>query len=205
MIKSHWAALNDLVSERTGRKWVLFVDRDGVINRRVVDDYVRNWDQFEWLPGSASALRSLKEWAPNIVVVTNQQGIGKGLMSNEDVHQIHQHLLADLGVPPAVDDFLVCPHLEALRCNCRKPKPGLVLDWLRQHADCRPELSVVVGDSLSDIALANNLSATFGTCPSIHIADASNPAVPALNPDFSFESLQDLAMSIQQVLKEQRE
>lgn len=78
-----YAAIRKMVAERAGHQWCLFLDRDGVINRQVVGDYVRNWRQFEWLPGAARALKKLRAWAPYIVVVTNQQGVGAGLMSAE--------------------------------------------------------------------------------------------------------------------------
>lgn len=91
-----YAAIRKMVAERAGHQWCLFLDRDGVINRQVVGDYVRNWRQFEWLPGAARALKKLRAWAPYIVVVTNQQGVGAGLMSAVDVMVIHRHLQCSL-------------------------------------------------------------------------------------------------------------
>lgn len=165
-----YAAIRKMVAERAGHQWCLFLDRDGVINRQVVGDYVRNWRQFEWLPGAARALKKLRAWAPYIVVVTNQQGVGAGLMSAVDVMVIHRHLqmqLASDGV--LIDGFQVCPHHRSQRCGCRKPRPGLVLDWLRRHPDSEPLLSIVVGDSLSDLELAHNVAAAAGACASVQI------------------------------------
>jgi histidinol-phosphate phosphatase family protein len=150
------AIVKGFVDEREGRDWCLFLDRDGVINRRVVGDYVREWRQFEWLPGALAALKVLRRWAPHVVVVTNQQGIGKGLMTERDVAAIHQRIQD--AVP--LDAFQVCPHLESAACDCRKPRPGLVRQWLNDNPECDSSLSIVVGDSASDLELARNVAAT---------------------------------------------
>ncbi|WP_368628138.1 D-glycero-alpha-D-manno-heptose-1,7-bisphosphate 7-phosphatase [Mycobacterium tuberculosis] len=182
-----------MVAERAGHQWCLFLDRDGVINRQVVGDYVRNWRQFEWLPGAARALKKLRAWAPYIVVVTNQQGVGAGLMSAVDVMVIHRHLqmqLASDGV--LIDGFQVCPHHRSQRCGCRKLRPGLVLDWLGRHPDSEPLLSIVVGDSLSDLELAHNVAAAAGACASVQIGGASSGGVA----DASFDSLWEFAVAV---------
>ena len=188
-----YAAIRKMVAERAGHQWCLFLDRDGVINRQVVGDYVRNWRQFEWLPGAARALKKLRAWAPYIVVVTNQQGVGAGLMSAVDVMVIHRHLqmqLASDGV--LIDGFQVCPHHRSQRCGCRKPRPGLVLDWLGRHPDSEPLLSIVVGDSLSDLELAHNVAAAAGACASVQIGGASSGGVA----DASFDSLWEFAVAV---------
>ena len=199
--QAHRAAVGKLVADRIGRDWCLFLDRDGVINRRVVGDYVRSWRQFEWLPGAQVALKTLREWAPHLVVVTNQQGIGKGLMSARDVATVHTHLEADLAAGGvAIDGFAVCPHLESAGCACRKPAPGLVLDWLRRHPDTQPSLSIMVGDSESDLELARNVAAAVGRCVSIHIGRGS----PGEVADVTFDSLADLAVAVREARVEQR-
>lgn len=140
------------------------------------------------MPGAPLALRKLREWAPHLVVVTNQQGIGKGLMSADDVAVIHERLQAELAVDGlAIDAFQVCPHLESVGCACRKPRPGLVLDWLGQHPDSELLLSIMVGDSLGDLELARNVG-----CGSIHIGDASLEGIA----DASFDSLWDFADAV---------
>jgi histidinol-phosphate phosphatase family protein len=190
---AHHSAVRELVAERAGRQWCLFLDRDGVINRQRVGEYVRSWRQFEWLPDARCALKKLREWAPHLVVVTNQQGIGKGLMSADDVAAIHQHLQAELAADGVViDAFQVCPHLESALCACRKPRPGLVLDWLRKHPDSESLLSIVVGDSQGDLELAHNVAATAGGCASIHIGRASSRGVV----NASFDSLWDFAVAV---------
>ncbi|MGD9623018.1 MAG: D-glycero-alpha-D-manno-heptose-1,7-bisphosphate 7-phosphatase [Mycolicibacterium sp.] len=198
---THYPAVRKLVVERVGREWCLFLDRDGVMNRQVVGDYVRTWRDFEWLPRVPLALKMLREWAPRVVVVTNQQGIGKGLMSAGDVEAIHRSLRAELAADNVlIDEFQVCPHLEALGCACRKPKPALVLDWLKQHSDLEPSLSIMVGDSECDLELANNVAAVSGGCSSVQIGRGTDQDAVA---DASFDTLWDFAVAVKQARKEE--
>lgn len=198
---AHYAAVRKVVVERAGREWCLFLDRDGVINRRIVGDYVRRWRDFEWLSRAPLALKRLREWAPHLVVVTNQQGIGKGLMSADDVAAIHHHLRAELAADGVfIDAFQVCPHLESAGCACRKPRPGLVLDWLGRHPDIEPSLSIMVGDSQSDLELAHNVAAAAGGCASIQIGRRTHRGAVA---DVSFDSLWDFAVAVARAREEQ--
>ena len=194
------ALVRALVEERAGREWCLFLDRDGVINRRIVGDYVRNWQQFEWLPGAQSAVQILSRWAPHVVVVTNQQGIGKGLMTDHDVAVIHRRMqdAVDSG-GRAFDAVQVCPHLAAQDCACRKPRPGLVLDWLADNPECEPHLSIVVGDSVSDLELANNVAATVGGCVAVHVTDGTEPH----QADIDSASLWDFAVEVAAARREE--
>ncbi|MEI7981828.1 MAG: phosphatase, partial [Bacteroidota bacterium] len=79
-----------LLNLKIDHTWTLFLDRDGVINRRIVGNYAKSCDQFEFIPGVLDAIRQFSLIFGKIIVVTNQQGIGKGLMSREDVTAIHQ-------------------------------------------------------------------------------------------------------------------
>ena len=192
----HELTVPELVGRRAGREWCLFVDRDGVINRQIIGDYVRNWTQFEWLPSSEHALNELRAWAPHLVVVTNQQGVGKGLMTEDEVVTIHQNLLREVASSgAAIDCFLVCPHLETARCACRKPNPGLVLGWLEANPEVDPSLSVMVGDSASDFEMARNVAAVTGGCASIRIGHTSPPG----GVDATFDSLWDFANTVRDV------
>ena len=189
--------IGDLVAARTSGEWCLFVDRDGVINCRIVGDYVRNWRDFEWLPGAKNALKILRCWSPYLVVVTNQQGVGKQLMSIADVASIHAHMqseLAELGF--AIDDFEVCPHLDAADCPCRKPKPGMVLDWLKRHPECDPALSVMVGDSPTDLEMARHVASATGGCIGIEVNADSLAGGGVNKPSASFPSLWDFAAAV---------
>jgi D-glycero-D-manno-heptose 1,7-bisphosphate phosphatase len=172
---------------RPDTDWCLFLDRDGVLNRQVVGDYVRSWAQFEWLPGALSALVRLSDWAPHVVVVTNQQGVGKGLMDESDLEDIHVRMRQQVvGAGGRLDAVLACPHRERDRCRCRKPRAGLGTAWLQDRPWIDPEKCVVVGDSWRDIAMGRVLTSGRGRCVWIGPRDAE-PPVPT--PDAGFESL----------------
>lgn len=187
------AVARALVAGRAGREWCLFLDRDGVINRRIIGDYVRDWSQFEWLPGAREAINILSRWAPHIAVVTNQQGIGKGLMTDDDLAVIHRHMQDEVARGGREFDAIqVCPHLESAGCACRKPRPGLVLDWLADNPGCDPRLSLIVGDSVSDLNLARNVAARVGECAAVHITSGAEVGEAAL----SAASLWDFAVEV---------
>ena len=193
------AAVRRLVQERKSRNWCLFLDRDGVLNRRVVGDYVRDREQFEWLPNASLAVAELRDWAPYLVVVTNQQGVGKGFMGMDDVASIHEQLQRDLTGTNlgAIDSFLVCPHLAGAGCCCRKPKAGLVLRWLDRHPRSEPSLCVVVGDSRSDMELASNVAAATGGCGRIYIGDGDGDGGTG-DADACFTSLWEFACAVKE-------
>ena len=133
----------------------VFLDRDGVINRHLPGDYVRTWDDFQFLPGALEGLAVLAERVDYVVVVTNQQGVGKGLMTMHALTVIHQRMVAEVETNRGrIDDVLFCPHLESLGCACRKPRPGMVVDWLGQHPEIDARHCLMIGDSVTDIELA---------------------------------------------------
>lgn len=143
------------------RSWTLFLDRDGVINRRRVDDYVKNPDQFEFLAGVTDALKLLKDQFGKIIVVSNQQGVGKGLMTMGDVGTVHDFMLkaiSDAG--GRVDTVFFCPALEKDGSFDRKPRIGMALKARKMFPEIRFKKSVMVGDSLSDMVFGRSAGMT---------------------------------------------
>jgi D-glycero-D-manno-heptose 1,7-bisphosphate phosphatase len=137
------------------RRNVVFIDRDGVINRES-PDYIKGPEEFRFLPGSLEALRRLTEEGYALIVVTNQSALHRRLISPAGLAQIHQEMCrAVAGSGGAVLDILVCPHLPEEGCDCRKPKPGMLLAAQRKH---RIDLSsaILIGDKASDIACGVN-------------------------------------------------
>ena len=125
-----------------------------MINENVDGDYVRSWEGLRILPGALEAIAELTRAGYPIVIVTNQQGVGKGLMAASDVEEIHRRLVREIErAGGRVAAVRYCPHLEAEGCNCRKPKPGLLVEAARElRADLAR--SVFVGDAVSDVAAA---------------------------------------------------
>lgn len=142
---------------RAGRNWTLFMDRDGVINKQIIDGYVLSNDQFEFLPGVLKAIPMLNLCFDRIFIVTNQQCIGYGLISALAIEGIHKMMLSkinDLG--GSIDHVFVAPYLESDKNTYRKPGIGMVLDALRSYPDTDLSKSIMVGDSESDMQLGRN-------------------------------------------------
>jgi D-glycero-D-manno-heptose 1,7-bisphosphate phosphatase len=134
----------------------VFLDRDGVINvdRR---DYVKSWAEFKFLPHVFEALRLLRKNNLRVVVVTNQSAVGRGLMSISTLRGIHEKMLRAIEAKGGrIEAIYYCPHRPDEKCNCRKPKPGLVL---KAKKDLRIDLSrsYLVGDSRKDVELARSV------------------------------------------------
>lgn len=143
-----------------GMKTVVFLDRDGVINKKPPElDYVKSWEEFEWLPKAKEAIKRLNEAGFLVIVVTNQRGVARGLMSKKDVEEIHRRMQQELSKLGAkIDAFYYCPHNIGDNCSCRKPKPGLIN---KSQADFSlPPGGVMIGDSRCDLDLAKTASLT---------------------------------------------
>jgi D-glycero-D-manno-heptose 1,7-bisphosphate phosphatase len=139
----------------------VFLDRDGVLNRKLPEgEYVSAWEHFHLLPGAAEAIGKLKVAGLRVLVVSNQRGVALGLYRREDVDRIHAELQKELAPRGAeIDGFYFCPHDKGA-CNCRKPLPGLFEQARSQFPDIEPETSLMIGDSLSDIEFGRNLGMT---------------------------------------------
>ena len=128
----------------------IFVDRDGVICRNR-DDHVKNWDEFEFLPGAQDALVRLAQSDLCIIVITNQANVNRHVVSGAVVDEIHEHMSqAVRAAGGRIDRVLCCPHRPDEQCGCRKPKPGLLLEAARD-LDIDLAQSYLVGDAKSDM------------------------------------------------------
>ena len=142
-------SLKDL---KIDKNWSLFLDRDGVINRRIVDGYVSNWEQFEFIPGVKEALKEVSGIFGRIVVVSNQQGVGKGLMNETEVEKVHERMISEVAAAGGhIDAVFFCPALENERSFNRKPNIGMALQARKCFSEIRFRQSVMVGDSLTDM------------------------------------------------------
>lgn len=138
--------------------WSLFLDRDGVLNRRIVDGYIAHWGEFEWLPGALEALKILSGVFGSMVVVSNQQGVGKGIMSHEELKEIHANLLNDVRkYGGRIDAIYYSSHLEKEGAFFRKPNVGMGLKARKEFPAIRFNQSFMVGDSLSDMLFGHRL------------------------------------------------
>ena len=139
------------------KSWTLFLDRDGVINVRLVDDYVKKIEEFEFLPGVLEAFKIFAEKFGRIIIVTNQQGVGKGLMTMHDVDEAHNYMRQAIEAQKGrIDAIYVCPQLKSDPDNFRKPSPKMA--YMAQHdfPEIDFEKSIMIGDSNSDIEFGKN-------------------------------------------------
>ncbi|MBL0323312.1 MAG: HAD-IIIA family hydrolase [Ignavibacteria bacterium] len=130
----------------------LFLDRDGVINRRIMGGYVRTPSEFVLLEAILPLLRSARSKGYLLILISNQQGVGKGLMSNHDLDVIHsfmQDLLAAQLDGRGLDDIRVCTDLDSAQSTRRKPAPGMLLEAIKEF-DLAPSQCWFLGDASTD-------------------------------------------------------
>jgi histidinol-phosphate phosphatase family protein len=143
------------------KDWTLFLDRDGVINRKLDNDYVKTIREFDFLPKVKQSISEFKKIFKRIVIVTNQQGVGKGLMTENDLEKVHTHMLSRLHQEQIlVDKVYFCPDLAAQNSINRKPNIGMALQAQKDFPEINFAKSVMIGDSLSDMEFGRNAGMT---------------------------------------------
>jgi D-glycero-D-manno-heptose 1,7-bisphosphate phosphatase len=132
----------------------VFLDRDGVINRRRLD-HVKSWAEFEFLPGAVEALAQLRRMGLRSIVITNQSAVGRGLLTQEQLSSIHRQMTSHITEAGGViERIYVCSHTPNANCGCRKPETEL---FLRASYELGIELagSIMIGDSRTDVEAAH--------------------------------------------------
>ncbi|HEV2124453.1 MAG TPA: D-glycero-beta-D-manno-heptose 1,7-bisphosphate 7-phosphatase [Chloroflexota bacterium] len=174
----------------------VFLDRDGVINENLDGTYVQSWETFRFLPRSVEAIAHLHRAGWPVVVVTNQAGVGKGVMTESALGEIHRRMLGEVEEAGGkIEAVMYCPHRSEEGCACRKPQPGL----LRQAAaelGLDLDRSVFVGDNITDVEAARAAG-----CRAILVLTGrgagSRAAVASLE---GVEVVQDVAEAVERIL-----
>lgn len=174
------------------KTWTLFLDRDGVFNEEKKADYIRNWDEFKFYEGILDAVALLNEKFGVTVMVTNQKGVGKKLMTTEDLNHIHQNMLSEIESRGGrIDKIYYCPELDDNAHN-RKPNPGMAFQAKTDFSSIDFTKSIMVGNKLSDM--------NFGRNAGIYTAfvATTNPETPFPHPsiDFRFDNLLAFAKAL---------
>jgi len=130
----------------------VFLDRDGVLIENIDGDYVRTLNQIIVLPGAKDAVNRLFQGGFLPVIVTNQAAVAKGLISFEQAWNIQRVVESTISPNQKVASML-CPHSETDDCNCRKPKPGMLLQMADEHK-INLHQSFLIGDAMTDVAAA---------------------------------------------------
>lgn len=130
---------------------IAFLDRDGVVNEKAPEhQYITTWSDFRFKEGVFEALRLLREQDYKVVIITNQRGIARKIMTEESLLDIHRRMCLELKQKGArIDGIFYCPHENGV-CQCRKPDIGLFLQ-AEKHFDVNKKESFMIGDSITDM------------------------------------------------------
>lgn len=178
-------------------KKVVFLDRDGTINTDS-PDYIKSWEEFEFLPASLNAIKQLTLHGFTTIVITNQSAVPRKLISLQELEHIHTMMRQTVRSNGGkINDVFYCPHLPADGCGCRKPQPGLIYQAQRKyHLDLAA--AVMVGDSDRDIVCAHN--AGCGHAVLVKTGNSKKAqrrlAKKGIAPDFVAEDLYEAAQWI---------
>ena len=140
------------------KSWALFLDRDGVINCKIPDAYVLDWKQFGFIPGSIEALKICASVFGRIIVVTNQQGVGKGLMTEKKLNEVHKEMIAEIESNKGkIDRIFYATQLAESNHIERKPNVGMGLKAKREFPEIDFRKTIMAGDSKSDMEFGHKL------------------------------------------------
>jgi len=137
------------------KRRAVFLDRDGTIAEEV--GYLNHLSRFQLFPFAGPAIRRLNEAGWPVIVVTNQSGATRGFFPETLIHQVHDRMVAELAAQGArIDGVYYCPHHSEQRCDCRKPKPGLLERAAREHG-LEMAGSFVVSDRYADVQMGQSV------------------------------------------------
>ncbi|HVY73988.1 MAG TPA: HAD family hydrolase [Puia sp.] len=138
------------------KSWTLFLDRDGVINYENPGNYVRNWNEFRFFPGTPENIAFFNKQFLRVILATNQRGVSRGLMTVADLEEIHRQMQQALGQQRGrIDQIYYCLDMEA-ESPCRKPNAGMAFQAVRDFPEIDLTKSVMVGNNLSDMGFGRN-------------------------------------------------
>jgi len=181
----------------------VLLDRDGVINFDS-PDYILSADQWQPIPGSLEAIARLHATGIKVTIVSNQSGLGRGMMDQETFNDIHAKMM--LAIEQAggfISHVSYCPHGPVDGCECRKPKPGMVLETLDALGlTGNPEQVLFIGDSIRDVEAAHAAGVPAMLVQSGYgDADSILQKAQVIQPDI--QACADLAAAVNLVLGEQ--
>lgn len=169
--------------------WTLFLDRDGVINEEKVGEYILHWNEFIFTKGTIDVFKKLSDRFGRIIIVSNQRGVGKGLMTEEALQTIHLEMQREVGIVDGrIDKIYYCTETDE-KCFYRKPNPGMALQALKDFPDIDFSKSIMVGNKLGDMKFgrAAGMFTVFVTTTNPH------QTFPHADIDLIFSSLYSFA------------
>ena len=168
----------------------IFLDRDRVINKEI--NYLHKIEDFEFINGVFKACQYLESLNYKIIIITNQSGISRGYYTESDFQKITKWMLSQFNNNNIdILDVIHCPHLPSDFCDCRKPKPGMLLSAKTKH-NIDMENSWIIGDRENDIKAANNA----GIINTILVKSGHEIDVLNSNSKFILDSIKDIDQAI---------
>ena len=135
----------------------IFLDRDGVLNKKMPKaKYVTKWSEWEWRKGSLEALKLLKDKGYKVIIISNQPGISRGMMSEKNLAKIHSNMIKDVKkIGAQIESIYICKCNWNDGCDCRKPKPGMIFNAQYDH-DINLSRTYFIGDDQRDMEAAKS-------------------------------------------------
>ncbi len=182
----------ELDLKQIGKTWTLFLDRDGVINEERVGEYVLHWGEFIFSKGVLDVFKKLSDCFGRVIIISNQRGVGKGLMTEADLQSIHLEMQREVEIVKGkIDKIYYCIEKDD-KCFNRKPNPGMALQAFHDFSDIDPSKSIMVGNKPGDMK--------FGRAAGMFtiFVRTTNPEQPFPHPDIdmAFPSLFDFASTL---------
>lgn len=171
------------------KSWTIFIDRDGVINHEKKEDYILNWNEFIFYNGVKDALHKISNKFGKVIIVSNQRGVGRGLMTETDLRHIHLQMQAVIEEAGGrIDKIYFCTSTDNKHPD-RKPNPGMAFHAKREFPEIDLSKTIMIGNKLSDMLFARNAGIY-----SVFVA-TTNPDTPFPHPDIDqhYASLPDFA------------
>jgi D-glycero-D-manno-heptose 1,7-bisphosphate phosphatase len=175
------------------KSWSLFLDRDGVINEKLENDYVKSWGDFRFKDGALQAIAGFEKIFGRIFIVTNQRGVGLGFMTEEKLNEIHQNMLLEVvKFSGRIDKIYYCIDAGS-ESACRKPNIGMALKAKSDFPEIEFSKSVIIGDSISDMEFGSRLG-----MQKIYIGNKMDQPKHSIICDMSIDSLLLFYLSLNQ-------
>lgn len=179
--------------KKINKDWTLFLDRDGIINVEKQDGYILHWGEFVFYEGVPKAVGEFSKLFNIIVMATNQRGVGKGLMTVDDLNDIHMNMLQELEKSEGrIDQIYCCMSLDDMD-PMRKPNPGMAFEAKKDFPAIDLSRSIMVGNNISDMEFGRNA----GMYTVLVRTTQPDIALPHPSIDLVFDSLPDLAKALQ--------
>jgi D-glycero-alpha-D-manno-heptose 1-phosphate guanylyltransferase len=173
-------------------RWTLFIDRDGVINHEKKDEYIHNWNEFQFYDGVKESLKTFGGKFGKVIIISNQRGVGRQLMTEDDLLNIHRNMQAAIETAGGrIDKIYYCTGIDS-RNICRKPNPGMAFIAKKDFPAIDLSRSIMIGNKPSDML--------FGRYAGVYtvFVRTTNPqqAFPHPDIDLVFDSLADFAKAL---------